>query len=302
MPQGWEAWLTMNKSNVIHLESKERLFEKVGAYIESIELFLEERGKAIPLLLKALRYSDHQLKHEIILLLGSFAKQEIAWPLYHMIIDPGEDEEIRHLASIQLSVIFPSLREPQPLIEHLLEDLKSPDPELRAHAAFSLGWEGNTQAAIPLVELLYDADTGVQQTAVNALSNMRDDRILTLLLERLEHGPLEQKRSILFNLWRFYSKQKEVVSVYLRYLGHENSDLRFDALVLLASVTETGQYIHTYRKCLSDEDPRIRTLALKELNEVNREDLLGFKEDIRDMLSDPSMEVKQAALRIVRKL
>ena len=131
---------------------------------------------------------------------------------------------------------------------------------------------------------------------------MRDDRILTLLLERLEHGPLEQKRSILFNLWRFSSKQREVVSVYLRYLGHENSDLRFDALVLLASVTETEEYVHTYRKCLSDEDPRIRTLALKELNEVNREDLLGFKEEIRDMLSDPSMEVKQAALRIVRKL
>ena len=292
----------MNKSKVIHLESKERLFERVGAYIESIELFLEERDKAIPLLLKALKYADHELKHEIILLLGSFAKQEIAWPLYQMIIDPGENEEIRHLASIQLSVIFPFLQEPQPFIDHLLDDLKSPDPELRANAAFALGWEGNTQAAIPLVELLYDADIGVQQTAVNALSNMRDDSILAPLLERLEHGPLEQKRSILFNIWRFYSKQKEVVSVYLKYLDHENAELRFDALVLLASVTETKEYIQTYRKCLSDKDPRVRALALKELDEVSREDLRGFKEEIRDMLSDPSMEVKQAALRVVKRL
>jgi len=292
----------MNKSNVIHLESKERLFEKVGAYIESIELFLEERGKAIPLLLKALRYSDHQLKHEIILLLGSFAKQEIAWPLYHMIIDPGEDEEIRHLASIQLSVIFPFLQEPQPLIEHLLEDLKSPDPELRAHAAFALGWEGNTQAAIPLIELLYDSDIEVQQTAVNALSNLRDDRIISLMLERLEHGPLEQKRCILFNLWRFYSKQKEVISVYLKYLDHADPDLRFDALVLLGSMVEIEGYIPVYRRCLRDKDPRIRALALRELGEVSREDLLGLRNEIKDMLSDSHMEIKQAALKILKRL
>lgn len=292
----------MNKGKVINLESKERLFEKVGAYIESIELFLEERDKAIPLLLKALKHADHELKQEIILLLGSFAKQEVAWPLYQMIIDRGENEEIRHLASIQLGVIFPFLQEPQGLIDRLLEDLKSPDPELRANAAFALGWEGNTQAAIPLVELLYDADIQVQQTAVNALSNMRDDRILTLLLERLEYGPLEQKRSILFNLWRFYSREKEVVSVYLKYLDHENADLRFDALVLLASVTEAKEYIPTYRKCLDDKDPRVRALALRELNEVRREDLLGLKQEIRDMLSDPSMEVKQAALKVVKKL
>ena len=292
----------MNKSKVIHLEPKERLFEKVGSYIESVELFLEERDKAVPLLLRALKYTDHELKHEIILLLGNFAKQEVAWPLYQMIIDPSENEEIRHLASIELSVIFPFLQEPQPLIDHLLEDIKSPDSELRVHAAFALGWEGNTQAAIPLVELLYDADIQVQQTAVNALSNLRNDSILTLLLERLEHGSLEQKRCILFNLWRFYSKQKEVVSVYLKYLGHENADLRLDALVLLGSVTETKEYIPIYRKSLSDKDPRIRVFALKELNEVSREDLLGYEEEIRDMLSDPNMEVKKAALRILRRL
>ncbi|MBW1675974.1 MAG: HEAT repeat domain-containing protein [Deltaproteobacteria bacterium] len=47
------------------------------------------------------------------------------------------------------------------------------------HAAFVLGWEGNARAAIPLIELLYDSDIRVQQTVVNALSNLRDDRILT---------------------------------------------------------------------------------------------------------------------------
>jgi len=291
----------MNKK-VIDFESKERLFKKVESYIESIELFLEEQDKAVPLLLKALKYADQELKHEIILLLGSWAKQEVAWPLYEILADTKENKDIRNSASIELSVIFPFLKEPQPLLDRLLEDLKSPDAKLRIHAAFALGWEGNTQAAIPLIELLYDSDIRVQQTAVNALSNMRDDRIFSLMLERLEHGPFEQKRCILLNLWRFYSKHKEVISVYLKYLNHKDAGLRFNALVLLGSITEAKDYVSVYRRCLRDKDTRIRALALRELNEVNREDLLGFKEEIEEMLSEPDMKVKQAAINILKRL
>jgi len=291
----------MNKK-IIDFESREHLFKKVESYIESIELFLEEQDKAIPLLLKALKYADQELKHEIILLLGSWAKQEVAWPLYEILTDTKEDKDIRNSASIELSVIFPFLKEPQPLLERLLEDLKSPHAELRIYAAFALGWEGNTQAAIPLIELLYDSDIRVQQTAVNALSNMRDDRIFRLMLERLEHGPFEQKRCILLNLWRFYSKHKEVISVYLTYLNHEDADLRFNALVLLGSITEAKDYVSVYRRCLRDKDTRIRALALKELNEANREDLLGFKDEIEEMLSEPDMKVKQAAINILKRL
>jgi len=291
----------MNKK-IIDFESRERLFNKVESYIESIELFLEEQDKAIPLLLKALKYADQELKHEIILLLGSWAKQEVAWPLYEILTDTKENKDIRNSASIELSVIFPFLKEPQPLLDRLLEDLKSPHAELRIYAAFALGWEGNTQAAIPLIELLYDSDIRVQQTAVNALSNMRDDRIFSLMLERLEHGPFEQKRCILLNLWRFYSKHKEVISVYLTYLNHENADLRFNALVLLGSITEAKNYVSVYRRRLKDKDTRIRALALRELNEANREDLLGFKEEIEEMLSEPDMKVKQAAINILKRL
>ena len=291
----------MNKK-VIDFESKEHLFKKVESYIESVELFLEEQDKAVPLLLKALKYADQELKHEIILLLGSWAKQEVAWPLYEILADTKENKDIRNSASIELSVIFPFLKEPQPLLDRLLEDLKSPHAGLRIYAAFALGWEGNTQAAIPLIELLYDSDIRVQQTAVNALSNMRDDRIFSLMLERLEHGPFEQKRCILLNLWRFYSKHKEVISVYLTYLNHEDADLRFNALVLLGSITEAKDYVSVYRRCLRDKDTRIRALALRELNEVNREDLLGFKEEIEEMLSEPDMKVKQAAINILKRL
>jgi HEAT repeat protein len=219
-----------------------------------------------------------------------------------MMVNPHESEESRREASIQLSVIFPFLKDPQPIIDRLLEDLKNADPELRLNAAFALGWEGNDQVVIPLIELLYDPDINVQQTAVSALSNLRDDRIIGLMLERLEHGPLEQKRSILFNLWRFYSKRDEVVSIYLKYLDHENSDLRFDALVLLSSVTDASEHVKVFRKCLRDQDSRVRALALKDLHEISREVLLGFKAEIEGMLSDPDMKVKQEAIKILKKI
>jgi HEAT repeat protein len=291
----------MDKRKVVNFESKERLLKKAAGYIESMELFLEEKDQAIPLLLKALKHANLKLKRKIVLLLGGFAKHKVAWPLYQMMIDPEQDDEIRHLASIQLSVTLPFLEERRPLIDELLQSLNSPDPELRMHAAFALGWEGNDRAAIPLIELLYDPDIQVQQTAVNALSNLRDDRILNLLLERLEHGPLEQKRCILFNLGRFYSKQKEVQSVYLEYLEHQDADLRFDALLLFKSITEPEENMGVYHKCLSDSNPRIRALALKCLDEVSPAMLSNFKTKIKEMLSDPEIKIKQTAIKIMKK-
>lgn len=292
----------MKKKQIIEFDSKERILEKARRYVDSLELFFEEGDKAIPLLLKAIKYADKDLKREMILLLGSFAKEKVAWPLYDLLCDKSEDEDVRNHAAIQLSVIGPFLKDPRPLMDRLLKDMESSDPELRLHATFAVGWRGNFEAAIPLTERLYDNDIGVQQTAVNALCNLRDDRILNLLLERLEHGPIEQKRCILFNLWRFYSKQEEVTNIYLRYLEHENPDLRFDALACLRPVSEVRECLEVYRRCLKDEDHRIRRLALNRLAEEGGSSLLNFKEEIEALIGDPNMEVKKAALEALKTL
>lgn len=291
----------MKKNNIIEFEPKRRSLELAERYTDSLELFLQEREQAVPLLLKALKYADKELKRRIIFVLGSFAKEEISRPLYDILSDKSEEEDMRQDAAIQLSVIGPFLKDPQPLIDRLLKDMESPDAELRLHAAFAIGWEGNYQAAIPLIERLYDSDLRVQQTAVNALCNLRDDRTLNLLLERLEHGPLEQKRCILFNLWRFYSRQEEVTNVYLKYLEHENPDLRFDALVLLGAVKEAPTYPEVYRRCLKDENPRIRELALKRLAEESGGLAQELRKEIEALIDDPHVGVKKAALKILKR-
>lgn len=292
----------MKKNRVIEFEPRERILEKAKKYVESLELFSEDADQAIPLLLKAMKYADRDLKREIMFVLGTFAKEESVWPLYDMMTDPLENEEVRHDAAIQLSVIGPFLKDPQLLTDRLLKEIESSDAERRLHATFAMGWEGNFQAAISLIERLYDSDVRVQQTAVNALCNLRDDRILELLLDRLEHGPLEQKRSILFNLWRFYSKGEEVTEVYLKYLEHEDPQLRFDALVCLRPITEVQKHLEVYRKCLKDQDSRIRELALKRVAEEGGESVLeSLRAEIEALLNDSNMKVKKAALDILKK-
>jgi HEAT repeat protein len=291
----------MKKNRVIEFHPKERILGKAKKMIESPELF-RESGQAIPFLLKAFKYAGRDLKREIVLILATFGDiEEVVWPLHDLMTDSLEDEEVRHDAAIQLSVIGRLLKNPEPLIERLLEEIESADSEQRLHATFALGWEGNFQAATALVGRLYDTDPRVQATAVNALSNLRDDRILDLLVDRLERGSREQKKSILFNLWRFGSKAEKVTNVYLKCLEDRDPDLRFDALVCLRPITEIREFFDVYRKCLKDEDERIRELALKRLAEDAAERVLkSLGAEIEALLDDPCVKVKRAALKILR--
>jgi HEAT repeat protein len=293
----------MKKNQVIQLEPKERILAKARHYVESVESFLEESDQAIPLLLKAMKYADRDFRREIMLVLGSFAKEQIVWPLYDLMTDPMEDEEVRHDAAIQLSVVAPFLKKDrQALMDRLAEEIINSDAERRLHATFAMGWEGNSQAAISLIERLYDSDPRVQQTAVNALCNLRDDRILDLLLDRLNNGSLEQKKIILFNLWRFHSKQQEVTKIYLKCLHDENPEIRFDALVCMGPITDVRDHLEVYRKCLKDQDGRIRKLALNRLSEEAGESVLeSLREEVKPFLDDPDMKIKSAALKILKK-
>jgi HEAT repeat protein len=289
----------MNKNRVIKFDSKERILKKARSYLESVDNFLDESDQAIPLLLKAMKLADRDFKREIMLLLGSFAKEAVVWPLFGLMTDGFESEEIRHDAAIQLSVIGPFLKKPQALADRLREEIESSDAERRLHATFALGWRGNSQAAISLIERLYDSDHRVQQTAVNALCNLRDDRVLDLLLDRLNNGPVQQKRVILFNLWRFHFNREKVTAVYLKFLEHENPDLRFDALVCLGPITQVRDHLDVYRKCLSDPDARIRELALKRLGEEAGEVTQSLRAEIQPLLNDPDMKIKRAAWKVL---
>jgi len=134
------------------------------------------------------------------------------------------------------------------------------------------------------------------------LSNLQDDRILGLLLDRLNHASLEQRRSILYNLWRFSDRLEMVTEVYLRILDHAEDELRVDALVLLGMIGGIKHHLSAYRKFLKDTNARIRELAYRELAGLMPQQLVAFRSDIEAGLADPETRVKRAALKAFQKL
>jgi HEAT repeat protein len=292
----------MKSQRVIAFDSKRRILERAQKYIESVQLFLDDGEPAVGVMLKALKHAEGSLKREIMFVLGTFAKEQVVWPLYGIMTDVAEDEQLRQDAAIQLSVLGPLLSDPQALIDRLLEEMDSPDAERRRFATFATGWAGNQRAALPLIERLYDNDARVQETAVNALCNLRDDKVLQLLADRLEHGPVQQKRVILLNLWRFSAKKAQVKEIYRRCLEDESAELRFTALVCLGRIADVREDAELYRKSLKDSDPRVRELALKRLAEEGGEALLqSLRAEIQPLLNDPAVKVKRAAVRALRR-
>ncbi len=283
-------------SSIIPFDSKQRLLEQARIYVEDPGRMLSEKDKAVPVLLRALKAADLEFRRKIILLLGSFAKEHACQPLYAIMKDPEEPDELRDQAAIHLCVLAPFLEDNQSLMLKLLNDINSPDTDLRVRAIMALGWEGNTAAALPLIECMYDPEEEVQEVAVNALCNLKDSHVMALFEDRMKHASTDQKRAILFNLWRFRDREEEVAAIYRRELEEGDSKLRLDVLIVLGQITAQESNIPLYREFLSDPNPRVRALAIERLGELNalsQDEALNF-------LDDRDMEVKRAALAIIQ--
>jgi len=286
------------KKPIIPFDFAQRVINQARCYIDNPGLILKERHRAIPLLLKALKAGDINLRKQIILLLGSVAKEEIYWPLYEIMKDEKEPDELRDQAAIHLAVIGPFLDDPQTLIRKLINDISSSDRDIRTRAIMALGWEGNLSAVLPLIECIYQPDQEIQEVAVNALCNLKDSRLMGLLADRIKTCSFDQKRAILFNLWRFRDKEDEVAAIYKEELEAGDPALKLDVLILLGQLGARPENEQVYRELLKDKSGKIRALALERLGELavlNQEEILTF-------LDDNSMDVKRTALILLQKI
>ncbi len=285
-------------SAIIPFDLNQRLLDQAQFYIKNPSKILEEREKAVPLLLKALKAGDLELRRQIILLLCSIAKEDIYWPLYEIMKDENESDELRDQAAIHLAVIGPFLDDPQGLVRRLIADISSGDREIKTRAIMALGWEGNLMAVVPLIECMYEKDLEVQELAVNALCNLKDSRLMGLLADRIKTCSFDQKRAILFNLWRFKDKEDEVAKIYKKELESGDPALKLDILILLGQIKARPENESVYRELLKDKSSRVRAMALERLGELGA---LSY-EELLPFLDDTSMEVKRAALMIIQNL
>ncbi len=117
-----------------------------------------------------------------------------------------------------------------------------------------------------------------------------------------ELGSSEQRRGILYNLWRFADQRRVVAEEYRRVLACATDELRADALILLGMIGGLQHHEPAFRGLLTDPDARIRELAFKELAGLAAQELAAFKCDIDAGLADPEPRVKRAALKAFRKM
>jgi len=285
--------------NIIPFDCDERLLTKARNYLCAVDELIRDGDQGIGLLLKAFDCADDDLKIKIVLMLGTIATSKVAWALFKIMRNAELGESIRQAAAIQISVVGTELPQTAELVAELRKDLRNDIPFVRANAAFALGWEGNLAAAPDLIDCLSDEDVEVQQAAVNALSNLQDDSLFTLLAQRLQKGAKEQQRSILYNLGHFPSRHGEAAQICRNFLHHSDADLRYDAMVVLHSVSDPVQDLELYKNCLEDRDPRIRELALIRLRKIDRDLLRSVAPKVRNLATDPKPAVRQAATRLV---
>ncbi|SHJ38155.1 HEAT repeat [Desulfatibacillum alkenivorans DSM 16219] len=289
-------------AKVILLQPRQRLLERARNYVDSPDLFAENMQRAVRELIKVLPVADGPLRHKIMILLAGYAKDQAVEPLYGILKDEDQPPRTRHYAAVQLCAVLPFVKDAQPVIDLLEKDLVCPDANLRRYATTAMGWQCNTPAFVLLTRRLYDDDLGVRLAAVNSLCNCGDARALPLLLERLEEAPLEEKRAILFNLWRLERPELQLSHIYKQYLTDQAPELRLAALALL-TFSHRDQESHLLIKpCLSDEDHRVRRLALERLMDCDLKTLGAFEQEIRRLLNDSNMDIKRSALNALKML
>lgn len=292
----------MDQEKVIPFNSKQRLVDKAVQYLDDYEISLNCPDHAISILIRALRIADRPIKHRIISLFGNQALPELVWPLYQLMVNEQESEDIRHHASVQLNIVAAGLKAPNDLIACLTKDLKHPQPFTRALAVFALGWEGNLSVAIALIEKLYDSDTEVQQAAVDALTNLGDQRLFPFLVERLGHAPMDQKKVILYNLASFTDYHQQIIDIYHQYMEHEDPEIRCDALAVIGSIAASEVFIAAIQRGLKDPNRQVKTLCLENLYDFSTEELLSLSSEIIALTSDPEPAVRKAAKKLLASL
>ena len=286
---------------IISFNAQGRLLANARGYAQALDQLILDGAQAIDPLVQALPLADSDLKLKIVMMLGTMADPRVVPPLYNLLRDAGQSENLRQAAAVQLSLLGGLLPPPErrELAAGLIADLASDNASLRGYAAFALGWEGNQAAVAPLVEALCDEDCEVQQAAVSALTNINDDRLFSALTGRLRRGAKEQQRVILYHLSCFTQRQAEIAAICSEFLSHPDADLRYDALVVLDTVSPTEKPLETYLRCLQDADPRIRDQAFALLAQTDRQRLKALRPHLQRLLHDPSPTMRQAAVRLL---
>ena len=289
----------MCKARLIALDRSGRLLNKAREYLANVDLFLADTVGALDHLLEALPHADTKLQLKMLPLLGYVGKDRVLWPLYHLVMDPSANDQVRRLAAIQLGLAASSSDDPAALKTELINQLnRHPEVAVRSNCALALGWLGNRPAVTALLDHLQDSDRDVQTAVVTALSSVADERVFDRMVAHLENGNLEVQRCILLNLWRFNEQRSRVEAIYLGWLNRSATDLHVDVLSALGMIRLSPDILDLYRRLLADKDATIRYQVVENLSSADPNAYASIKDNLDGLLKDDDARVRQAAIRL----
>ena len=289
----------MTSPTVIPFARRERLLKKARAIMTRPDRFFEDPGPAVSALVRALPLADEDDKNTIIALLGSTNADAVVWPLYRIMTDASETEETRFHAAMQLSLTLAGVPDTTDIGRRLEADLAHPDPVFRRNAAVAYGWEGNLRATAFLMKMIRDGDPDVREDAVTALANLNLDSVLPHLRACYDAGGVDQKRVILYNLWRVTRQREAVIDWVIAALSEPDDGLRLDAMIVFSTLADPAGYTGVYRASLNDPSAMVRELSLRQLERLMPDLRQTVREDVMTLCDDPHPQIRVMARRFL---
>lgn len=262
---------------------------------------MDDTPGSVTILIDALPHADASLKLKILPLLGTAGKDRALWPLFHLVTTSAGEEAVCRLAAVQLNLAASLSEDPEPLNTALIEKLNHPEAAIRSACALALGWEGNHRAVPALMDHLQDPDIDVQAAVIAALSSVGDLHVFDFFTKRLKSGSMEERRSILLNLWRFGEKNFRVERIYLNCLDDLSPELVPDILSALTMIPCSPTVLSIYRRVLTKKDPAVCRQVLENLEALDPAEYEPLKEILYGLLDDDDPRVRQSVVRLFRE-
>lgn len=277
------------------------LLKKATSLVSNTDLFFSDPQNGVTALLEALPHCRPPLVLKLLPLLGYAGKDRVLWPLYQLIIQPDQDEQVRISAAIQLGTAASLSRDPSTTIMLLMDHLDCSDLSVRSCCALALGWEGNNIAVNHLLSHLDDPDRDFQAAVVTALAAIGSVQVFNMLKDRLKKGSVEEKRSIVLNLWRFMEKTPQVENVYLDIIDPIEPELKLDLITGMGMIPLSDKILVGYRRLLREKDGQIRNQVLKNLSTFDPADYQVLTKMLVELAEDEEDSVRQLAIRLLSK-
>lgn len=125
------------------------------------------------------------------------------------------------------------------LVDKLIKDLYSPDPQQRRKAVWDLGQEGDSRAIQPLTELMVDADSQERSLILGSLSEIGSRTLKPMnqaLAISLQDESPQVRQNAIRDITRVYDMMAQISQILSHALEDENSQVRETARYALSQM------------------------------------------------------------------